>query len=115
MADPDLPSRPPDFAARGARVVACAVEGVRDRTLRPAATAARVLAAVLATAVLLVALAVLVAAGALRLLDDVAFHRRVWASYLVLGGMFAGAGLLLWRARRPRGSRKRDGATARRP
>jgi hypothetical protein len=112
--DPDLPPSAPDFAARGARALAGVVEGIRDKTLRPAATVARVLAAVLAAAILLTALAVLLAAGVLRLLDDVAFHRRVWASYLVLGGMFTGTGLFLLRARHSRAPRERQGAAARR-
>jgi len=45
---------------------------------------------------------VLLAVGVIRVLDTEVFHRRVWASYLVVGGIFSLTGLLFSRMRNRR-------------
>jgi len=89
-----------DWAAQLTAKVEDVVSLVRDRTLTPVATAVRfILLGLLAVAVGTVVF-VLFSVGVIRLLDTELFHQRVWASYLVVGGIFFVGGLLLTRMRR---------------
>ena len=75
---------------------------VRDHTVVPVATAVRIVLLALMGAAIGTLMAVLFSIGVVRLLDNEVFHQRVWASYLVVGGIFSGGGLLLTRMRRRR-------------
>ncbi len=93
-----------DWPSQAAGKVEEAVSLVRDRAVRPITKGVRYLIfAVLAGAVALLLL-VLLAVFALRVLDTEVpvFRTRVWASYLVLAGIFWVAGLLLTRMRHRR-------------
>ncbi|MFZ4514885.1 MAG: phage holin family protein [Acidimicrobiia bacterium] len=82
-----------DWTDKGADFVESAVTTLRDRTIVPARTAAKGL--VYGTlAAFFVSLALLILAiGAFRLLN---VGLPVWASYLVLGGIFVTVGALCW-------------------
>ncbi|MGH9304329.1 MAG: phage holin family protein [Acidimicrobiales bacterium] len=96
------PSGGQDWASQATRHVESVVSLVRDRTVAPATKFVKyALLAVLGAFVAALVL-VLVAVGFIRLLDTEVFHRRVWASYLIAGGIFFVAGVLLSRVRRRR-------------
>lgn len=82
-----------DWTDKGADYVESAVTTLRDRTIVPARTAAKGL--VYGTlAAFFISLALLVLAiGAFRLLN---VGLPVWASYLLLGGIFVALGTLCW-------------------
>lgn len=77
---------------------------IRDRTVRPVATAVRYLVFGLLALFVAALLAVLAAVAGVRILTNEIppFHTRVWASYLVVAGIFWLGGLLLSRKRRSR-------------
>lgn len=82
-----------DWTDKGADYVESAVTTLRDRTIVPARTAAKGLVyGTLAAFFLSLALLVL-AIGAFRLLN---VGLPVWASYLLLGGIFVALGTLCW-------------------
>lgn len=91
-----------DWAAHLTAKVEDVVSLVRDRTVVPVATAVRFVILGLLGAALGTLMVALFSVGVIRLLDTEAFHRRVWASYLVVGGIFFVAGLLVARMRRRR-------------
>jgi hypothetical protein len=91
-----------DWAALATAKVEDVVSLIRDRIVTPVIRAVRfVILGMLALAIGSL-LAVLIAIGAVRVLDNYLFHQRVWASYLVIGGIFSLAGLFLSRMRHPR-------------
>ncbi|MHB1508307.1 MAG: hypothetical protein ACYCST_11055 [Acidimicrobiales bacterium] len=91
-----------DFASLATAKVEEIVSIVRDRTVAPVLRAVRFAIFGLLAVSVGVLLAILLAVGAVRLLDDYLFHWRVWASYLIVGGIFSGLGLFLSRMRHPR-------------
>lgn len=91
-----------DWAALATGKVEEVVSLIRDRAVTPILRGVRFAIFALLALFIGALLAVLVAAGAVRLLDNYLFHRRVWASYLVIGGIFSGFGLFLSRMRHPR-------------
>ena len=89
---------PSEAAARIEQVVGL----IRDHSTRPLLTAVRYATLGMVAFVVVTIAGILSAVGLLRLLDDVVFSHRVWASYALLGGIFTGAGLfLLWLRNRP--------------
>ncbi|MDA8291739.1 MAG: hypothetical protein M0Z33_08690 [Actinomycetota bacterium] len=96
MADADTPAEgPDDWASHATRLVEQAVTAVRDRSTRPVLFAVRALVVGTLVAVVSVFLVVAFSVGVVRLLTDDAFGGRVWASDLVVGGIFSGAGAFL--------------------
>lgn len=93
-----------DWAAHLTEKVESTVSIIRDKTVRPVSTFVRYLIFGLLAAVVGVTMAVLFAIFAIRVLDTEVpvFRTRVWASYLVVAGIFWLAGLLLSRKRHPR-------------
>lgn len=91
-----------DWASFATAKVEEVVSLVRDRTVTPVLRAVRFAIFGLLALAIGTLLAVLLSAGAVRILDNYLFHRRVWASYLVIGGIFSGLGLFLSRMRHPR-------------
>ena len=91
----------PDLAARATAHVETVVEFVRDKSTVPALKIAEVLIFSFAMVALLLAAGILLAAAVLKLLDDLVFHQRVWASYTVLGGVFTLVGMGLLSRRHP--------------
>ncbi|MHB1988477.1 MAG: hypothetical protein ACYCSF_10910 [Acidimicrobiales bacterium] len=93
-----------DWAAHLTQKVEVAVSMVRDKTVRPVAKAVRYLIFGLVAGSVGVLIAVMSAVFALRVLDTEVpiFRTRVWASYLIVGGIFLAMGLLLSRKRHPR-------------
>jgi hypothetical protein len=91
-----------DWASWATTKVELVVSLIRDRTVTPVIRAVRFVIFGLLALGIGALLSVLVAVGAIRVLDNYLFHQRVWASYLVIGGIFSVAGLFLSRMRRPR-------------
>lgn len=91
-----------DWAAVATAKVEEVVSLVRDRTVTPVLRAVRYVVFGLLALSVGILLAVLAAAGFVRILDNYLFHQRVWASYLVIGGIFSALGLFLMRMRHPR-------------
>lgn len=98
------PATEGDWAAQLTGKVEDVVSLVRDRTVRPAATAVRYLIFGLIALAVGTLVAILGSVFSLRILDTEvpAFRNRVWASYLVLAGIFWIGGLLLSKMRHPR-------------
>ena len=86
---------PEDWAHQLTAKVDEVVSVVRDKTVLPVTRAVKYLILALLAAGLGVLLAVLFSVGVIRVLDTEIFHKRVWASYLVVGGIFSLGGLLL--------------------
>ena len=78
------------------------VELIRDRTVRPVQSFVR--AAIFGVLGVFVVIFVLVAllVGLVRLLNNELFDQRVWASYLLLGGIFVAIGTFISRMRHSR-------------
>ena len=93
-----------DWASHATAWVERFVEAVRDRSVRPVLLAVRALVVGVLVAVVGVFVAVAVAIGIVRLLTADAFGGRVWASDLVVGGIFAAAGTFLLARSRARRS-----------
>jgi hypothetical protein len=91
-----------DWAAVATAKVESVVSIIRDHTVTPVQRIVRYAIFGLLAVFIATLLAVLVGIGAVRVLDNYLFHWRVWASYLVIGGIFSAIGLLLSRMRRPR-------------
>lgn len=91
-----------DWAALLVAKVEDVVALLRDRTVAPVTKIVRYVIFGLVAIFIASLLAVLFAVLLVRVLDNYAFHQRVWASYLIVGGIFAGAGLLLSSLRHPR-------------
>ena len=90
-----------DWPAQIADTAARLVEQVRDKTTRPAITAARaVVFGLLALSIGTVA-AFLFLIGTIRLINGY-LPGKVWTTYLLLGGIFTVAGALLFSQRKPR-------------
>lgn len=103
---PDAPSGPStgttsaDWTVQVADTIESVVGSVRNKTAVPLETIARalvygILIAVVGTAALVLSTIILIRLGSYVL--------QVWAVYLILGILFSGLGLLLWRKRRPTG------------
>jgi hypothetical protein len=91
-----------DWASLATAKVEQVVSLIRDRTVTPVIRAVRYVIFGLLALSIGALLSVLIAIGAVRVFDNYLFHQRVWASYLVIGGIFSAAGLLLSWMRHPR-------------
>jgi len=91
-----------DWAAQVTGKVEELVALVRDRTLTPVVKIVRFVILGLIAIFIGGMTTVLLAVGVIRVLDTEVFHRRVWASYLVVGGIFSLTGLLFSRMRNRR-------------
>ena len=92
--DRDWPAQIADTAAR-------LVEQVRDKTTRPAITAARGLVFGLVALSIGTVAAFLLLIGTIRLVNGY-LPGKVWTTYLLLGGIFTVGGALLFSQRKPR-------------
>ena len=91
-----------DWAAQLTEKVGQLVGILRDHTVRPVQRLVRaVIFGALAFAVIVFVIVALVI-GVIRLLNNEAFDQRVWASYLLIGGIFVVAGALISRMRHSR-------------
>ena len=98
--DGATPGDGPDWASRATAAVESFVELVRDKSLRPALTAIKLLLIGLVVAALAVTILILGVVGVVRLLTEDAFGGRVWGSDLVVGGLLTLAGAGLFRVSR---------------
>ena len=93
---------PDDWAAQLTGKVEQVVALIRDRTVKPVQKiVAGIIFGVIAFAIV-VSLVVLFSVFVLRLLDTFFFPGEIWASYLVLSGIFWIAGLLVYSQRHSR-------------
>jgi hypothetical protein len=92
-----------DLAVRATNLVESFVEFLRDRSVRPALHATRVISTVLCALLISIALIAGVVIGLIRLFDSDVFDHRVWATDAMVGGIFVVIGVfLLGRARKAR-------------
>jgi hypothetical protein len=91
-----------DWAATLTDKVGQAVSLVSDRTVRPVQKIVRV--AIFSTLAFCVVVFVVVALmiGLIRLFNNEVFAQRVWASYLLVGGIFMVAGAFISKMRHSR-------------
>lgn len=80
--------------ARVADIIESTASGIRRRSLGPIELASRVIALLIAVTAMALTVTVLVAAGLVRLLDVYLFPGKVWASYVLTGGLFTLVGVL---------------------
>jgi hypothetical protein len=100
--DPKPASTGEDWAGATADAIERAVQSVRAKTADPLERVVRLVVYGLLAGIVGVAIAVLFAVAALRglvVLIDVVWQPEVWLAYLILGGIFVVAGLLVWRRR----------------
>ena len=96
-----------DWPAQIADTAARLVEQVRDKTTRPAITAARAVVFGLVALSIGVVAVFLLLIGTIRMVNGY-LPGKVWTTYLLLGGIFTVAGALLFRSANPaRGTRTR--------
>jgi hypothetical protein len=88
-----------DWTTQLAGTVDNVVGTIRDKTTVPAETLARALVYGILVAVMGGTSLVLLTTGLVRLLDN---WLRIWAVYLIVGGVFTAGGMLCWAFRRPR-------------
>lgn len=104
-----MPSNPftdPQWASRTVDAIDRVVALVRDRTTRPLVTIVRALifgSMAIVGAIFVVIVLVIGGIRALNSLLDIWWSRdtAVWASYLIIGGVFCVIGMLLMRRRHP--------------
>ncbi len=107
-ATPSLPSEPSrlppspggDWPAQAADTIERLVGTVRDKTTGPALTAARGIVYGTFAALIGIVIVVLTVIGLVRLIDSY-LPGEVWATYLLLGGIFLVVGIVLWSRRNP--------------
>jgi hypothetical protein len=80
-----------------------AITTVQDRVIRPLLLVARAVVFGIIVATMVLVMSVLLSIALVRVLDVYAFRGRVWASDVVVGGLFTLGGLALWTKRRVRG------------
>lgn len=88
--EPRVPQ--PDWATRVTAAVESVVELIRDKSLRPALVAVKLILIGLVAAAVGVVILVLGTVGIVRLLTHDAFGGRVWEADLVVGGILAVGG-----------------------
>ena len=94
-----------DWAAATADAIERAVQSVRAKTADPLERVVRLTVYGLLAGIVGIAIAVLLTIAAVRgliELIDLVWQREVWLAYLILGGIFVVAGLLVWRRRTPK-------------
>jgi hypothetical protein len=93
-----------EWPAKAVDAIDLVVATVHDRAIRPALVAARAVVFGLIIAVVALMLLILLSIALVRLLDVYVFGGRVWASYLLLGGLFVIAGFVAWSRRNSAGA-----------
>jgi hypothetical protein len=91
--DHDWPAQLADTATR-------IIEQIRDKTTRPAITVARAVVFGLVAAIVGTIAIFLLLIGGIRLVNGY-LPGKVWTTYLLFGGIFTAAGLLLFARRKP--------------
>ncbi|MGH9178852.1 MAG: hypothetical protein ACRD0N_09905 [Acidimicrobiales bacterium] len=86
-----------DWTAQAADTIERVVVGIRDKTAVPLTTIARALVYGLLAAVMGLSVLILVVIGAVRALNAYVTQGEVWASYLLIGGIFTLGGTLTLR------------------
>jgi tetrahydromethanopterin S-methyltransferase subunit F len=91
-----------DWAAGAADAIERAVQSVRAKTADPLERVVRLVVYGLLAGIVGIAIGVLLAIAAFRGLVellDLVWQPEVWLAYLILGGIFVSAGLLVWTRR----------------
>ena len=100
------PDHEPDLVDRALGTLDHALDVVHDKFLRPILLAGRTLAFVFVFLLVGLVLAVVLIVGVIRLFNVYLFANHVWLSYALVGVLSLGAGLVIWRRRRPLPQRK---------
>ena len=90
-----------DWSAQAADTIESVVENIRDKTTVPLTKVARGLVYGIVAGAMGGAALLLLGIALIRVLD-VYLPGNVWTIYAGVGGVFTGAGWLLWRLRRPK-------------
>ena len=88
-----------DLPDKALGLIDTVVDTINDRVVRPVILVARGIVFGILIATFLVVAAVGTAIMTFRILDVYAFPTAIWASYLVLAGIFSLIGLILWAKR----------------
>lgn len=91
-----------DFATRTVDTIDSVVSTIREKTVDPLVKLTRIVVYGILALIALLVVAIFGSIALVRILDVYAFGNRVWISYLILGGIFMVAGLLLWSKRTKR-------------
>ena len=86
-----------DWTVQAADTIERVVVGIRDKTAVPLTTVARALVYGLLAAVMGLSVLILVIIGSVRALNAYVTQGEVWASYLLIGGIFTLGGALTLR------------------
>jgi hypothetical protein len=92
-----------DWTTDAANAIDNAIGMVRERTVEPVRSVARVVTYGLLAALILIPAFTMTIIAAFRLLT-IATHNNAWAAWLILGGIFVLAGWFCWSKREPRAS-----------
>jgi hypothetical protein len=92
-----------DWTTQAADAIETAVAAVRDRTVVPARKATKAVVFGLLATFFVVSALVMLVVGLFRLL--VILTGEVWASYVILGGIFVIGGTFCWSMRAPRAAK----------
>lgn len=102
----DLPPKSgADWPAQAADTIVRVVGQVRNKTTGPAVTVARGVVYGVLAGIVAIVVVVLLAIGSVRVLDvylpeSVTSDDNTWLAHAIVGAVFSGAGLVLWRFRR---------------
>ncbi len=100
------PDHEPDLVDRALGTLDHALDIVHDKVLRPILLAGRTLAFVFVLVLVGLVLVSVLIIGIIRLFNVYLFANHVWLSYALVGVLSLGAGLVIWRRRRPLPQRK---------
>lgn len=100
-ADRPAPAGEPDWTDQVTDLIVDSVDKVRSRTTGPILDVAKGSVYALVALIILIPVAVLALAGAVRLLNW-ALPGDVWVAYTVMGCIFVLLGVVLWAKRQPR-------------
>ncbi|CAB4865093.1 unannotated protein [freshwater metagenome] len=100
------PDRVPDSIDKAFGLLDHALDVFHDKVLRPIFLAARTIAFGFVLVSFGVAVFVALLVGVVRLLNIYCFAGKEWLSYLALGSVLLGSGLIVWRSRKPVPQRK---------
>jgi len=96
-----MPPKEPDVVDRVLDTLDNYLDLLHDRVLRPIFLVGRTIAFGFFLVLVAIVVVVTLLVGAVRLLNVYLFSAHEWITYLILGTILIGVGLVAWRQRRP--------------